>query len=400
MEQPSTPGLLTVIIGLLILIAPLSAATVTITPDPINENDPITISITDLADDSTFMIQIEAAVPLDADGKFSLSTNNLQIPFALKDGRIAIHAENVNTTNLNARMGGRAVTIYGEGEDGVVNIKENTDIPQGLIQYLTLNGEGIAGAEAVTTSMDLSGKKTGPENSEMTFTVTGLNGGTVGVKIYVDGVLVPTTEPTTEPTTKPTTSSPGSSSNWEDSTATPTSTDTKPVTISSSDRGATLTFDERALSGARTGDLAIMVSNRAVPENWQAVAGPYAVLPSSASFEPEATLVLDLDKAGADRTASLTILAFIDGRWKAVPSRIDGSTISTAVSEAGEFAIVTPLSVQVTPAAPAGTTPATTTSVATTAPQTTATTPTQSPLAIWCALGALAVVLITGMKRR
>lgn len=394
MEQPSATGLLAVIIGLLILVAPLSAATVTITPDPISENDPITISINDLPDDSTFMIQIEASVPLGADERFSMSTNNLKIPFALQDGQIAIHAENVKSTNLSAQAGKRIVKVGGIGEDGVVNIRENYDIPQGLIDYLTLDGKGTSGAEAVTTSMDLSGKKAGPENTEMTFTVSGLNGGSVGVKIYVDGVLVPTTEPTTEPTT----SSPGSSSGREDSTVTTPPTETKPVTVSSSDRGATLTFDENALSGAQADDLAIMVSNRAVPENWQAVAGPYAVLPSGASFEPGANLALDLDRTGVDRTASLTILGYIDGTWKPVPSRINGSTISTEVSEAGEFAIVTPLSVQVTAAAPADTTAATT-ALPTTASQTTATTPGQSPLALWCVLGALALVLTVGMRR-
>ncbi|QSZ67613.1 hypothetical protein RJ40_08890 [Methanofollis aquaemaris] len=400
MQLPSTPELLTVIIGLIILIAPLSAATVTISPDPVSENDPITISIRDLPDNSTFMIQIETSIPLDTDGRFSLSTNNFQMPFALDDGRIAIHAENVKTAGLSAKMGGKTVMVYGDGEDGVVDIRQNNDIPQGLIQYITLNGEGTAGADSVTTSMDLSGKKVGPENSDMTFTISGLNGGTANVKIYVDGALVLASEPTTVPTTRPTTSSSSSgSSGWDDSTVTTTTTEKKTLTISSLDRSAVLTFDEESLSGARTNDLAIMVSNRAVPENWQAAAGPYAILPSGASFNPGATLTLDLNKAGVDKTASLTILAYIDGRWKPLPSRINGSTISTEISEAGEFAIVTPVLAHTTAAAPAGTT-ATIVTNPTVSHTATTTTPKESPLPVGCAIGALVIALITGKRLR
>jgi hypothetical protein len=404
MQQPSIHGLLTVIFGLIILIAPISATTATITPDPISENAPITVSIKDLPDNSTFMIKIEASVPLDAANRFSMSTNNLQVPFALNGGRIALHAESVKTANLSAQMGGGRAEFYGEGENGIVDIILKQDIPQGLVQYITLDGEGTAGTTRVTTSMDLSGKKVGPENADMTLTVSGLNGGTVGVKIYVNGTLVPTSETTTVPTAVPTTSSSGGSSDGGDSGSTvpTTPTTTKIVTVSSLDRGAVLTFDEGALSGARTGDLAIMVSNRAVPEKWEALAGPYAILPSDASFKTKAKITLDLNRTGIDKDESLIILGFSDGTWKPIPSRINGSNISAEISEAGEFAIVTPVSAEPETPVPAGTTKAAAGGVTTdtTATPRTATSPapTQSPLPIWCALGALAIALIAGRR--
>lgn len=400
MQKPSIPGLLTVIFGLIILIVPLSAATVTISPEVISENVPTTVSIADLHDNSTFMIRIEASVPLDTNERFSLSTNNLQIPFALKGGQIEIHAENVETANFSVHMGSRTVMLSEDGENGVVNIKQGTDIPEGTINYITLDGKGVAGANTVTTSMDLSGKKVGPDNADVTFTISGLNGGTVDVKVYVDGDLVPTTSTTTTTTT---TSTGGSSSGGDsDSTVTTTTTETTTRTVSSLDGDALLTYDEGSLSGAETDDLTIMESNRAVPENWNEITGPYAILPSTATFNPHATITLALNKTGIDKNESLTILAYTDGSWKPLPSRINGSTISADISEAGEFALVTPHVTVSTTSIPSETNTLTTTTDTTAAPsQSAATTaPTQSSLPVWCALGALAVALMTGKMRK
>lgn len=385
MKEPLFGRLLLMALGLIIMIAPIAAATVTISPDTIQENTPITVSVKNLADNSTFMIRVEASIPLDADGKFSLSTNNLQMPFALNDGAVSIRAEDVEKANFSARMGGRAVTIFGDSEDGVVTINQPGDIPEGLISYITLDGTGAAGADTVTATVDLSGKKVGASDADITFTVTGFNGGSVNVKIYVDGSLAATI-PVTTPTT--TTSSSGG-----DDTATTTTAAPETETISSLDGMATLTFESDALEGASADDLTIMVSNRAVPEEWTAVAGPFAILPSDATFSPAADFSIEMTEEQAESTAPYTILGYIDGSWTALQSQIDDDTITTSITEAGEYALVTPYEETTVVTTPATTAPVETTTVipATTTGVPTTTTPAASPLPLTCALGALAV---------
>ncbi|TAJ45309.1 hypothetical protein [Methanofollis fontis] len=392
MVQPSTPRLLAVIIGLILLIAPLSAATVTMSPSTITEDTPITITVHDLADNSTFMIRVSASIPLDGDGRFQLSTNNLQMPFALDDGRVSIHAENVKAANLTARMGGRAITIFGDGENGVVDMNQMGDIPQGLISYITLEGVGLAASTPVVASVDLSGKKIGPDDSVVTFSVNGFTGGSADVKVYVDGVLVPTT---------PTTTAPSSSGGGGDDPVTTTEPEPESVTVTSPDSGCALSFESGALEGAESGDLSIWVSNRAVPEGWTAVKGPYAILPDGVTFNPSATISISMDGVGDDTSTAYTLLAWNGQAWNPLQSRIEGDVISAEIDEGGEFALATP-PVVVTTAPAAGEPAETVTIIETTAAPTAepTTTPAQSPLPLICTLGALgaAAAIIVGRR--
>jgi len=385
MKEPRIGRLLAVILGLIAVVAPIAAATVTIAPDTIQEGTPITVSVKGLPDESTFMIRVEASIPLDSSGKYSLSTNNLQMPFALTGGQIDIRAENVKTANFSARMGGRAVTIFGDAENGIVTINQPGDIPQGLITYITLEGSGADGAGAVTSSMDLSGKKVGATDADVTFTVNGFGSGNVNVKVYVDGSLVATV-PASTPTT---TTVPGGPSSGGETTTTPAADET--LTVSSLDDLAVLTFERGALSGAGADDLTGMVSNRAVPEGWTALAGPFAILPSDATFNPSADFSITMTADEKDTSVPYTILGYTGGTWKPLQSRIDGDTISTSISAAGEYALVMPREETTTAVttgattAPTGTATATETNAA--AP---ATTPVATPLSLLCALGGVA----------
>jgi hypothetical protein len=386
MKEPRIGRLLAVILGLIAVVAPIAAATVTIAPDTIQEGTPVTVSVKNLQDNSTFMIRVEASVPLDGDGKYSLSTNNLQIPFALNGGKIDIRAENVKTANFSARMGGRAVTIFGDAENGIVTINQPGDIPQGLITYITLEGSGADGAGAVTSSMDLSGKKVGATDADVTFTVNGFGSGSVNVKVYVDGSLVATV-PASTPTT---TTVPGGSSSGGETTTTPAADET--LTVSSLDDLAVLTFERGALSGAGADDLTVMVSNRAVPEGWTALAGPFAILPSGATFNPSADFSITMTADEKDTSVPYTILGYTGGTWKPLQSRIDGDTISTSIAAAGEYALVMPREETTTAVTTGATTAPTGTTTTVAAAETTApaTTPVATPLSLLCALGGVA----------
>jgi len=53
MKEPRIWRLLLMTLGLIAVIAPIAAATVTISPDTIQEGTPITVSVENLADNST-----------------------------------------------------------------------------------------------------------------------------------------------------------------------------------------------------------------------------------------------------------------------------------------------------------------------------------------------------------
>ena len=140
-------------------------------------------------------------------------------------------------------------------------------------------------------------------------------------------------------------------------------------------------------------DSTVMVSNRAVPQAWTALAGPFAILPSDATFNPSADFSITMTADEMDSTVPYTILGYTGGTWRALQSRIDGDTISTSIAAAGEYALVMPREETTTAVttgattAPAGT--ATTVAAAeTTAPATT--TPVATPLSLLCALGGVA----------
>jgi len=135
----------------------------------------------------------------------------------------------------------------------------------------------------------------------------------------------------------------------------------------------------------------VMVSNRAVPEGWTALAGPFAILPSDATFNPSADFSITMTADEKDTSVPYTILGYTGGTWKPLQSRIDGDTITTSITAAGEYAQVMPREETTTAVttgattAPTGTTTATETNAA--AP---ATTPVATPLSLLCALGGVA----------
>lgn len=171
----------------LFLIQGVSALSVTVAPDQIEKGDQVTILITALPDNSTFSLQIEGTFAATPGGSFSFETRNLVLPFALNDGSLSATLRNTATNQLIVRRGDTEVKKVGVSKDGVFSTTDSGSIPAGTYDSISLGGTAAPGATAIIASMTLQGKKSGPDDSAITFLVDGVTDGRVAITIGVDG---------------------------------------------------------------------------------------------------------------------------------------------------------------------------------------------------------------------
>jgi len=172
---------------ILFLVQGISALSVTVAPDRIEKGDQVTISIGDLPDNSTFSLQIEGTFAATPGGSFSFETRNLVLPFALHDGSLSATLRNTATNQLIVRRGDTEVKKVGVSKDGVFSTTDSGSIPAGTYDSISLGGTAAQGATTIIASMTLQGKKSGPDDSEITFLVDGVTDGRVVITITVDG---------------------------------------------------------------------------------------------------------------------------------------------------------------------------------------------------------------------
>ncbi|MDN7024307.1 hypothetical protein FGU65_05270 [Methanoculleus sp. FWC-SCC1] len=330
----------------------------TISPDEIESGGEITIAIQDLQDNSTFTILIESTIDLDGETAFDLATANLQIPFTLRDGRIQVRAEPVTDTYLEVRKGNAMVQLAaseenGLVEDGVASLRHPFDaISAGTIDQLSVSGHGTDGAGSVSTSIELTGKKQGPDDSQITFGLGGVLQGSAHIITYVDGsqvldkvITIGAAAPTpTQTTATPTqTSSPGGSPGGSGSvnpSPTPAS-----LAVVSLDEIARITVDRESIGTGFAADQIRILSLAAtsVPAEWQSMTDAYTLYPEGLTFASPAVLSIRMDDAVLAAPDAYTpfIARYDSGTWTMIPSRIQGQYITADITDAGTFAFMT-----------------------------------------------------------
>ncbi|RXE56096.1 hypothetical protein ABH15_07910 [Methanoculleus taiwanensis] len=332
-----------------------AALDISITPDHIESGDTVTINAAGLANGSTFALRMEATVGLEGQDEFSFEATNVNIPFSLNSPVVRIRAEPATRAGLRVQTGGTAKSIEAfDNDDGVVNPDPQglENIKGGSVDLLRAYGDAVSGSESVDFSLELSGTKMGPDNSQITFDLAGIDQGTARIVILVNGneevnkniIIgeVPTATPTQTPTASPTaTTLPGSSgSTGAPSGSIPTTTPEPSNSISagSLDGVAGIIVARDAITGVNPESLAIIESSpMSVPADWQVIAGTYVVSPAAARFSPAATLSLRLN----GEAATPFLAAYASGTWTIVPSRIEGNAIVADITAPGQFALMT-----------------------------------------------------------
>jgi len=342
------------ILLMMFLIGGVSALSVSITPDRIDEGDTVTIDIRDLVNGSTFALTMGSTVGLDNQTDFAFRATNVKMPFSLTEANVRVRAEPATSAGILAAHGGttQSMTQYGEG---VIEFPKSIGtVSSGSIDELKVFGTAVAGSQSVDLSLELNGKKQGPDSSVITFGLAGVTQGSAWVYVFVDGAEVcgkqiivgeppATATPTPTPTQSSGSSSPGSSGSTTSPQPTATVAESNTREVSSLDGIAWITFLRTGVTGATSEQVLLTkVAPQKVPEAWVALEGAYAVSPAGAAFGPGATLLVTVNETVNAHIDSYRpfLASYANNAWTIVPSRIEGNGVIADISAAGQYALM------------------------------------------------------------
>ncbi|MDD4254242.1 MAG: hypothetical protein PHP59_02570 [Methanofollis sp.] len=361
------------------------AAQVTIAPAEINVGDTVTVDVKDLPDGVAFSLGIRGEFNVNPGDRFVFTARCLSLPFSLNSGEVSAYTRGTNWTGLSAKLGEASIGLSNSAdENGEFRTSQAYNISSGTYDAIALEGRATPAVKSIIAEMTITGKKKGPNDGTISFALDGVERGTATVTVYINGSealsqrIVIGSSPSPTETKAP---SPGGSSGSSGPTTGP-----GPATTSSVDGRVSLSGTE--IDGA--GLLALAVEGT-VPTGWSADGRAYAVTPADREFPSPAILSFRLP--AADTPA--TIARYEIGAWLAVPSKIEGDRITTAVSRGGSYVLLVPAPASESTA----TTVTTTTAVMTTTTAPVTTTAAATPMAPLLPVIALAILLL-GWGRR
>ncbi len=323
---------------LIALIAQVSAVSVTISPEQIEEGDTITIGISGLENGSVFALRMEAAIELNNASTFAYQSNKVTVPFEMDNPRVILLASPVTEAGLEASEGDTIKRMTQRTQTGEVRVTQTLDtIPSGTIDILKAFGTPVSGSEYVDMSLELSGTKEGPDSGSITFGLEGISDGAARIIVLVDGNEAMNQEITIgTPTVIPTQTTAPTSSGGSGGATTPEPADL--VSVSSLDGIVSLNTVASSVTGTSPEDIRIIQSEPVnIPSDWIAPYGSYIISPSGSSFQPGARLSFRMEEdAGVPFIAT-----YRNGGWTIIPSRIEGSYMIAEIDEGGQYALFT-----------------------------------------------------------
>lgn len=382
----------------LLAVIPVSAVSITESPSMVTRGGQVTITMNDLNDGSQFSLLIDGEFNAVPGERFSFQTNSFTMPIALKNGQISATTRGTKSTAFTAQKGGTTVSnVQSADESGFYSFSQPYDISSGTYDYLRLEGRARSDVSTITTSMNLLGTKKGPQNSQITFNIDGIDNGLVRVTILVDGqtalptktitigngltpvtttttTTVPTSTTTAATTTTTTTTAvtaTGTTQTTTTGTQTGTATTTTTATTTGSTTAATTTAGSATAATTTAGSATaattttalpaktfssadqkvslatqgidyagfLMVRGAAIPADWLAISDIYTIAPDTLVFSPPATLAFTIPRAsGADY--AYFIGRYENSQWTIVPSTAGTNTIEARISRAGTYGLM------------------------------------------------------------
>jgi len=358
-----------------LLAAPATAATITVSPDVVQNGGLITVSISGLNNGQTFSLNIDGTFVVVPNSYSSFQTNNFNMPFSLTGGTVSASTHGTSYTEFSVKPSGDKSYSLGDNADanGDFTISEAYTVKKGLYDFLKLEGTIRPGTTRLETQMNLYGTKQDPANapsSAITFNVGGMDNGEVRITAYVDGsqamptktitlgngLPVATTSPTPSTTattvatttTATTTTTPTGTGTTTGTTTVATTTPQTTATTYSIDVDQTTGPQESVFRSAdrqvslQTYDVdyaaVMMVGQPTVPDDWLLIGKAYAVAPETLTFSPAATLSFVTPATG--NTYAYFVGQRINNEWTTVPFRSGDSTIDITITQAGTYALM------------------------------------------------------------
>jgi len=384
----------------LVLSVPSSAVSVSESPDVISRGGQVTVSIRDLKNNDAFSLLIEGRFAVAGGSDFLFATDNFRMPISLTRGELIAYTENTSETMLNVKKGNITVGVGKmTGPDGTFSYSDKRDIGSGTYEKMRLTGTVQPGKTSVLTRLQLSGSKIGPDDSEISFVVEGIDAGSIFLTVLVNDRQEMFKEITLRPAGASATAAPDQYLIPPPTPGTATPSTQKPAvpqTFSSVDQLASVTAVNIPYVGLIRG------AAKQVPPEWLAVSSAYTLSPDYLTFAPPATVSFTVPApSDPGTTYAYFIGRFGDGQWSTVKSTAAGAKVSGPIERAGTYALMAFRPESTIPATSAPTAPATTPAVTMTLAETPkiasiaqaepTAAPTKAPLSWFVVAGALAI---------
>jgi len=336
------PACVLFLIGVLVLSSPVLAASITQSPDQVSRGERLTLSIRDLKNNDTFSLLIEGRFEVLPGSSFLFATDNFEMPISLVQGEIIAYTENTRESMLqikkgNVTMGVGKVT----GPDGIFSYSEKRDIGGGTYDRMRLTGTALPGTTSILTRLQLLGTKYGPDTSDISFTVDGIDKGTIFLTVVVNDRQ----ELFREVTVRPPVTAPRRT--MDDYIIIPTSPQTAttattattipptPQTFSSVDRFASVTATGIPYAGL------VKIPPKDVPPKWILLSSVYSIAPDNLVFPPAATLSFAIPAQKDPGTSyAYFIGTYENGAWYILPCIATETAIEGQIERAGTFALM------------------------------------------------------------
>jgi len=171
---------------LLLLAQGASAVSISLAPDRIQQGDQVTITINGLPDGSVFSIMVDGVFAVTPAGSFSFELKNFVLPFTLNEGRFSATLSNTDTNVITVVAGDTEIRKIGRSQNGTFSTSDAGTIPPGTCTLISFGGTAAPDATSVVTRLALAGRKSGPVDSHITFSVDGVTAGAVTITILVN----------------------------------------------------------------------------------------------------------------------------------------------------------------------------------------------------------------------
>jgi len=386
------------LIGILMLSSPVLAVSITQSPDQISRGERLTLSIRDLKNEDTFTLLIEGRFAVPSGSSFLFATDNFQMPISLTKGEMIAYTENTQETMLQVKKGDTTVGVGRKtGPDGIFSYSEKRDVGSGTYEKMRLTGTVLPGKTSVLTRLQLLGSKSGPDNSDISFTVDGIDEGSIILTVLVNDKQELFKQVTLRPPVTATQPVPDQYIILPASSRTPTVATPLPEgpqTFSSVDGLASVTATGISYAGL------LKIPPKDVPPDWILISSVYSIAPDSLVFSPAATLSFAIPvPPNPDTSYAYFIGMYNNGAWAMVPSTATATAIEAQIERADDFALMAYTPESTIPATsavtaqgtkPTGTmTPGGAPKVASVAQASPTAAPTKAPLSWFVAAGAL-----------
>ena len=179
-------------------ILPVDGVNISVSQTTVQTSHPMIINITDLQDGASFRIQVEGNMTVPRGERFSVDIINLTLPFSLRSATFTGVLEGSTNSTLTVQKGEYQITRTGGGF-----VTSTIPFPvNGTFDHILLQGTSVSGP--VYMAPQISGIKEGPEDSQISLAVEGIEGN-IKVRIFVNDepafdeefVVTPTPEPVT-----------------------------------------------------------------------------------------------------------------------------------------------------------------------------------------------------------